>query len=292
MNVYVSVSAQQSEVAGLSGPVQFSGTASASATYSFAPIAGLISTNQYASPCINSPTCATNSLIYGPNNINAGGVSVGTGGGAGTLTVGPATLSATSVTIGDISEGTGTVQSGGKIQTGALTLGGQSFSGSLEVQSGGSVVTQTVALKNTASSAGIDAGASLVVGGNGSSASGGLTLNGGVLEYDFSNSSAPLITVNGGAQMLSGTILLSPPASFSPTPGTNFQLLQTSSGGLAGLLKGYTAPTEVSNGGQSYLSVPIGGAMISNAVLNGHGSREFKWQVLWPVQLSCSGRSE
>jgi hypothetical protein len=93
-----------------------------------------IATNQYASPCLNSSSrCLGGSSVNLSSDIDltktpTPNLLVGTGGGTGSLTVGPATLTAASVVLGVSSEGDGTIQAGGTlaIQSGALTVGGPS----------------------------------------------------------------------------------------------------------------------------------------------------------------------
>jgi T5SS/PEP-CTERM-associated repeat protein len=98
-----------------------------------------IFTNRFASPCVNpSGSCAGGSTITQTGNVSAGNLLVGTGGGTGTLTVGPATLTASSVTLGSTSEGDGTVQSGGALSAGSLTVGGTA-TGSLTMNAGATV---------------------------------------------------------------------------------------------------------------------------------------------------------
>jgi len=226
-----------------------------------------IFTNQFASPCINpSGSCAGGSTITQSGNVSAGNLLVGTGGGTGTLTVGPATLSASSVTLGGTSEGDATVQSGGKIQASALSIGNATASGSLSVQTGGSVNAQSVILGNATGGINLASGSALQIGSPTPSGQ-GLVLNGGSLEYDVSNSASPLVTANGGVQSLSGTITLHPndPGTFAPTPDTNFALIQTPAGGLNGFLTGYTPP---SNPLPGYLSVAFGGATILSPFLS------------------------
>jgi hypothetical protein len=128
--------------------VPFSGQASASVILPFAPFQAAITTNQYASPCINpSNGCNSNAMVAGPGNISVGDLTIGTGGGLGTLTVGPATLNASSVTLGGTNAGDATVQSGGSIQTGGVTVGTTGSPGTLSVESGGSVkATNSIAV--------------------------------------------------------------------------------------------------------------------------------------------------
>ena len=91
-----------------------------------------IATNQYASPCLNSSSgCLGGSSVNLSSDIDltktpTPNLLVGTGGGTGSLTVGPATLTASSVVLGVSSAGSGAVQSGGTLQTSALTVGGPS----------------------------------------------------------------------------------------------------------------------------------------------------------------------
>jgi hypothetical protein len=98
-----------------------------------------ITTNQYASPCINpSSSCVGGSTITQTGSVSAGNLLVGTGGGTGTLTVGPATLTASSVTLGSTSEGDATVQSGGTLSAASLTVGSTAV-GTLTLNDGGTV---------------------------------------------------------------------------------------------------------------------------------------------------------
>ncbi len=74
-----------------------------------------IATNQYASPCLNSSSrCLGGSSVNLSSDIDltktpTPNLLVGTGGGTGSLTVGPATLTAASVVLGVSSEGDGTI---------------------------------------------------------------------------------------------------------------------------------------------------------------------------------------
>jgi hypothetical protein len=244
--------------------------------YDFTGTGAAIATDQYASPCVNDGlsggvTCAGSaSQVSQPTDVDLTKTStpnlvVGAGGGTGTLAVGPATLTASSITLGGENEGDAIVQSGGTIKTGSLTIGNTTVNGSLSVQSGGSVNAQSVVLGNTAASINLASGSSLQIGPLAPSGH-GMVLNGGSLEYDVSNSAGPLITASGGIQPLHGTITMRPndPSTFAPTPGTNYPLLQTPAGGLKGFLTGYTPP---SNPIPGYLAVAFGGTSIQSPFL-------------------------
>lgn len=182
---------------------------------------GLITTNQYASPCINSSTCAASSTINGPNNINTGSLLIGTGGGIGTLAVGAATLNSTSLSLGGSSEGDATVKSGGSITTGMLTVGMNAVAGSLNVQGNGSVTATSTAVGQNGSitlsgqgstlnagntvtlAAGstisMGAGTSLLVGTTGGQ---GLDVgNGGTLQFNLTPQSSPTISTGATASV-------------------------------------------------------------------------------------------
>ena len=102
-----------------------------------------ISTNQYSSPCINvkGPACGT-AIINGPSDITVVNLKIGTGGGPGTLAVGPATLTASSLTVGADNPGTASIQNNGYVHVGGpVTIGGAS-PGALSI-TGGTLTSNT-----------------------------------------------------------------------------------------------------------------------------------------------------
>lgn len=121
------INSQGQIVGGISSTI--SGTSNA---VIFTPtISAPIQTNLFASPCINSLGCANaGSTVFSSGDVNTDGpLALGTGGGDGTLTVGSATLTTSSLVVGQSSAGSATVQSGGTINTTSLIVGGQSSGG-------------------------------------------------------------------------------------------------------------------------------------------------------------------
>jgi T5SS/PEP-CTERM-associated repeat protein len=135
----------------VSGPGSSGGSSSGGS-----PPTPQITTNQFASPCINSQICQSGAPVTGSTNIDLNNpLTIGIG-GTGTLSVGLATLTAPSVTLGNTNEGDGTVQSGGAISTGSLTVGGSASGapGNLQVHGGTVNVTgDTIAADETTPSA-------------------------------------------------------------------------------------------------------------------------------------------
>lgn len=197
-----------------------SSSATVTAQLTIALLSSLITTNQFASPCINPAsgvTCAGGGAsLTGPSNINVGGpLDIGTGGGNGTLTVGPATLAATSLVVGQSSGGTATVQSGGTIQADSLTVGGSS-AGSLTIQDGGTVkVTGTTKVGDGATGSVAQNGsaalttANLTIG-NQKGSNGTYTMSGGSLSVGgtevIGNTGTGTFTQNGGTVNVAGTV--------------------------------------------------------------------------------------
>jgi len=129
--------------------------------YQFLGTGAAIATDQYASPCINDGlsggvTCAGSGLqVSQPTDVDltkttTPNLVVGAGGGTGTLAVGPATLTASSITLGGANEGDAIVQSGGKVQAQSLAVG-STASGSLSVNSGAVNVTGGATVADAAS---------------------------------------------------------------------------------------------------------------------------------------------
>jgi T5SS/PEP-CTERM-associated repeat protein len=92
--------------------------------FSFNSPALNITTNQSASPCINTVSCGfPGSIVFGAADLNVGNVAIGTGLGNGSLNIVGSTLTASSLTVGQFSSGSASVQSTGALNAGSLTLG-------------------------------------------------------------------------------------------------------------------------------------------------------------------------